>query len=228
VTLFGRRPGDWVAVVVGVVPGAAAGGVIFAVIAWPAVMVTGGIPIWVAVGFVAVMLVVVRLVWVRGGSVRVRGFVLALAAGSTFVMAVAVLATYTRGADPEEVEARLGQIASTTDTPVWYLGRSFHGWDLSYVAVMSGEGEVVGDYTLDPGQDLGIFYGETCSGGYESTCSWKLEIVIDELPSTGEVRLCLNGLVGDELAEAEKALRPVNQSAAATTPPKSRRIVGVC
>jgi hypothetical protein len=46
-------------------------------------------------------------------------------------------------------------------------------------------------------------------------CDSKLEIIIEKLPLTGEVRLCLNGLVGDEPGEAEKALRPVDQSAAA-------------
>jgi len=41
---------------------------------------------------------------------------------------------------PERTEAKLRQLAASTDTPIYYLGSSFHGEDLEYAAVLSGNG----------------------------------------------------------------------------------------
>ena len=153
---------------------------------------------------------------------------------------------------PERTEAKLRQLAASTDTPIYYLGSSFHGEDLEYAAVLSGNGEVVGDDTLDPGQGLLLVYGEKCS---QRTCAAKIALSIEPWASdlthgsrqlgslrgvpavstseavilvTGDILVRVGGGPGaTELAgDAAKALRLVGEAEAAERdlPPPSETL----
>ena len=96
-TSIRRLLADWAAVVVGMLLGAALGGVIFGLIAYPVWLVTGEIPVVIYVVVGVAMLVVARLLWVRAVRAEVRGFVLGLAIGSSLPIVVEVLRGYTAG-----------------------------------------------------------------------------------------------------------------------------------
>jgi hypothetical protein len=63
-----------------------------------------------------------------------------------------------------ELEAELREIAATTTsaTPIYYVGPEFDGEALSDVVIFNNDsgGEAEGDHSLDPGQSLGIMYGD--------------------------------------------------------------------
>jgi hypothetical protein len=90
-----RLLADWAAVVVGILLGVPLGGVIFGLIMFPVVMVTGEIPVVLYVVVGVAMLVAARLLWVRAVRAEVRGFVLGLAIGSSLPIVVEVLRGYT-------------------------------------------------------------------------------------------------------------------------------------
>jgi len=62
------------------------------------------------------------------------------------------------------LDAELREIAATTasSTPIYYVGTEFRGEALSDVVIfdVASGGEAEGDHSLDPGQNLGIMYGE--------------------------------------------------------------------
>lgn len=88
---------------------------------------------------------------------------------------------------PEATEARLRQISSTSDEPIYWLGTEFHGWPLATALIADGSSEAEGDVTLDPGQELTVLYGGYCSGG---DCGWHLEVGIQEVPIEDNVVGC--------------------------------------
>jgi hypothetical protein len=90
-----RLLAEWAAVVVGTLLGVPLGGVIFGLIMFPVVMVTGEIPVVLDVVVGVAMLVAARLLWVRAVRAEVRGFVLGLAIGSSLPIVVEVLRGYT-------------------------------------------------------------------------------------------------------------------------------------
>lgn len=227
-TSFGQRPADWVAVAIGGAIGLAlASAALFQV-------GTDGVPAGIAIASALVMLAAVCLVWLLTRSGVLRGLAAGVAVGWTLLIGGMAIPTAAPTPDPDQVETRLRQIASTTDTPIYYLGSSFNGLKLSGVAVVSGTEEAVDDNTLDAGQELVIFYGETCSG---NVCASKIEIVINPRyispDPTRDVRLCLQGTAAAaQLSEAANALRLVDQSeageATAPSPPITPARVGLC
>jgi hypothetical protein len=214
VASFGQRPADWVAV--------ALGGAIGLALAYAALFQVGtdGVSIGIALISALVTLAAVCLLWLLTRSGIVRGLAAGVAAGWMLLIIGMVLPSASPTADPDQVEARLRQIASSTDTPIYYLGPSYNGMKLSGVAVGSGGEEAVDDNTLDAGQELVIFYGEACSG---NSCASKIEIVINPRNTpdpTRDVRLCLQGTAeAAQLSEAAKALRLVQSEAGDATAP---------
>jgi hypothetical protein len=88
------------------------------------------------------------------------------------------------GPGPVETEARLCRIATTTTTPIFYLGPGFHGWPLDDAIVFSGGTEAVGDDSLDPGQSIAVGYGSYCSG---DSCGWRVEVGAQDIPLSSTV-----------------------------------------
>jgi hypothetical protein len=220
-TSFGHRAADWVAV--------AGGGLFGLALAYAALLQVGtdGVPAMIALASALVMLVAVLVLWRLTRNGMLRGLAAGLAAGWTLLFSTAAIPSATPVPDADQVQSRLRQIASTTDTPIYYLGTSFNGLKLSGLAVSSGTDEALDDDTLDPGEQLTIFYGQTCSG-----CGAAIEIVInpDMRPAdpTRDVRVCLQGTEDTgQLSEAAKSLRRVDQEAAATPPTTASR-AGLC
>ncbi|WP_405065530.1 hypothetical protein OG558_26950 [Kribbella sp. NBC_01510] len=151
------------------------------------------------------------------------------------------------GPGPAKTEARLRQIATTTTTPIYYLGAEFHGLPLEDAIIFTGDTEAQGDTSLDPGQSLNVGYGSSCS---EGSCSSGIEVGAEEIPLGGNIVGCsrltpIHGvptvsLAGDSVvlftgplairvgttpgdvelaAQAAKELRRVGESAAAGTLP---------
>ena len=151
------------------------------------------------------------------------------------------------GPGPAKAEARLRQIATTTTTPIYYLGAEFHGLPLEDAIIFTGDTEAQGDTSLDPGQSLSVGYGSFCS---EGSCSSRIEVGAEEIPLGGNIVGCsrlapIHGvptvsLAGDSVvlftgplairvgttpgdvelaAQAAKELRRVGESAAAGTLP---------
>lgn len=81
-----------------------------------------------------------------------------------------------------KAEQRLRRIATTTHTPLYYLGPAFHGWPLQDVIIFSDGTEAVGDNSLDPGQTLSVGYGGSCSG---DSCGPKVEVDIQAADAVG-------------------------------------------
>jgi len=79
------------------------------------------------------------------------------------------------------VETTLSAIdAGSAPTRVYYLGRSFNGWDLEEGAGISPAGSetvVESDKSLGAGDILYVDYGSTC-GFFEGTCGAQLELEI--------------------------------------------------
>jgi hypothetical protein len=92
-TSIRRLLAEWAAV--GILAGIPLGVVIFGLIMFPVVMVTGEIPVVLDVVVGVAMLVAARLLWVRAVRAEVRGFVLGLAIGSSLPIVVEVLRGYT-------------------------------------------------------------------------------------------------------------------------------------
>ena len=151
------------------------------------------------------------------------------------------------GPGPAKTEARLRQIATTTTTPIYYLGAEFHGLPLEDAIIFTGGTEAQGDTSLDPGQSLSVGYGSFCS---EGSCSSGIEVGAEDIPLGGNIVGCsrlapIHGvptvsLAGDSVvlftgplairvgttpgdvelaAQAAKELRRVGESAAAGTLP---------
>ncbi len=151
------------------------------------------------------------------------------------------------GPGPAKTEARLRQIATTTTTPIYYLGAEFHGLPLADAIIFTGDTEAQGDTSLDPGQSLSVGYGSFCS---EGSCSSRIEVGAEEIPLGGNIVGCsrltpihgvpIVSLAGDSVvlftgplairvgttpgdvelaAQAAKELRRVGESTAAGTLP---------
>jgi len=91
------------------------------------------------------------------------------------------------GPGPEVTEARLREIASTTEQPIYWLGTEFHGWPLDDAGISRGGTELEGDTTLDPGDELTVLYGAYCVGG---DCLWHAEVGVQDVPIGGDVIGC--------------------------------------
>jgi hypothetical protein len=90
------------------------------------------------------------------------------------------------GLGAEETEARLRQIASTTEEPIYWLGTEFHGWPLN--TAITGDGnDVQPDTRLGPGQELRVLYGPYCVDG---DCGWRAGIGIQDVPLGSNVIGC--------------------------------------
>ena len=86
------------------------------------------------------------------------------------------------GPGTAKTEARLRRIATTTPTPLYYLGAAFHGWPLDDAIIFSEGTEAVGDESLDPGQTLSVGYGNYCS---EDSCASRVEVAIQAADAVG-------------------------------------------
>ena len=78
------------------------------------------------------------------------------------------------------VETTLSAIdAGSAPTRVYYLGRSFNGWDLEDAGISPAGSETVveSDRSLDGDDILYVDYGSTC-GFFEGTCGAELELEI--------------------------------------------------
>ena len=91
------------------------------------------------------------------------------------------------GPGPDATVARLRQIASTTEEPVYWLGTEFHGWRLEDAIIGQGGSEVVGDTTLGPGEDLTVLYGAYC---VDRDCAWHAEVGVQQVPIGDNVIGC--------------------------------------
>jgi hypothetical protein len=155
----------------------AVGAVVGCLAAGAGISAIGSVPVVLAVVGIGAGLIPVALLW-QGSNGVVRGLAVGLAAG--WVVVIGLAGWYSNvgpsNPGPERTEAKLRQLAASTDTPIYYLGSSFHGEDLEYAAVLSGNGEVVGDDTLDPGKGLLLVYGEKCS---QRTCAAKIALSIE-------------------------------------------------
>jgi len=151
------------------------------------------------------------------------------------------------GPGPVKTEARLRHIATTTSTPIYYLGAAFDGLPLEDAIIFTGGTEAQGDTSLDPGQSLSVSYGSYCG---EGSCSSGIAVGAEEIPLdqnvvgcsrlapihgvptvslagdsvvlfTGQLAIRVGTTPGDvELAvQAAKELRRVGESAAAETLP---------
>jgi hypothetical protein len=143
VTSFGQRSADWVAVAVGGATGIA--------LAYAALFQVGtdGVPVGIALASILTMLAAVSVLWLLKTSSIVRGLASGVAVGWAVVVGGVALPSASPRPESDQVEARLRQIASSTDTPIYYLGA---------------------------GQGLVISYGEACDG---DTCASTIEIVIN-------------------------------------------------
>ena len=78
------------------------------------------------------------------------------------------------------VETTLSAIAAgSAPTRIYYLGRSFNGWDLEDAGISPAGSETVveSDKSLDGDDILYVDYGSTC-GFFEGTCGAQLELQI--------------------------------------------------
>ncbi|MET9269951.1 hypothetical protein [Kribbella sp. NPDC003557] len=94
-------------------------------------------------------------------------------------MVVAGCAASPTSAGAEATEARLRQIVSTTEEPVYWLGTEFHGWPLDDSFIAKDGTEVEGDTSLDPGEELTVLYGAYC---VDNSCLWHAEVGIQDVP----------------------------------------------
>jgi hypothetical protein len=79
-----------------------------------------------------------------------------------------------------DVETTLSTIeAGSAPTRIYYLGRSFNGWDLEDAGISPAGSEtmVKSDKSLGAGDILYVDYGSTC-GFFEGTCGAQLELEI--------------------------------------------------
>src|SRR5262245_30598163 len=107
---FGERQ-----VVVGALLGVGLAAVMFAASTGPGLPAPGWVLVGLGVVSVAVMVTAVRMLWVQSGSDRSRGWVLGLGIGSTLLVLGAGLSAVSQQQHRVHMEARLRQIASTTD-----------------------------------------------------------------------------------------------------------------
>ena len=79
-----------------------------------------------------------------------------------------------------EVETTLSAIeAGSAPTPIYYLGRSFNGWDLEYADITPAGSETgdESDTSLGADDQFYVGYGSTC-GFFEGTCGAQLDLGI--------------------------------------------------
>ncbi len=120
-----------------------------------------------------------------GGPLR-RGF----AVGGTAVVLVTVLSVARPESSPiANAEGELREIAMTSTTPLYYLGRSYGGDPLYDVSMLPPGADIedVRDRKLDSGDQMFVDYGESCS---DFGCTSKS--VLGEWLNTGQPRIrCL-------------------------------------
>lgn len=102
------------------------------------------------------------------------------------VLLVAGCQVVPTGPGAEEAEARLRQIASTTDEPVYWLGSEFHGWALDS-AILADGSEAQRDTTLGHGDEMTVLYGAFC---IDRSCGWRAEVGIQDVPIGSNVVGC--------------------------------------
>lgn len=98
--------------------------------------------------------------------------------GVTLTLFVAGCGETADAPPPSGLESELRQIAATTTaTPIYYLGAEFAGEVLSDVVIFNDDigAEAEDDHSLDPGQSLLIIYGESCDA-MDGTCSPTFEV----------------------------------------------------
>ena len=133
--------------------------------------------------------------WTSGGLRRwfSAGAAASLLAQLLYFAATSLIGSGTGAGD---VEHRLQVMSDAGHVPVYYLGPSFHGWELDDVALrrQGAETDSPKDRSFDRGDELAVLYGSTCGSFESGTCGWEYELHLHVVTPKDLSRRCLHRL----------------------------------